>query len=259
MASHQRSEFRPYAMGVATENNIPGSRMLEITLSEIFPAQTGESTSRYDAHDVTGTDAAGQAYAGKSKTSNSITAEWVPFGSNRITAPNVRRNEPVLVWATADHSEYRWVPLGDADDYRNTEIVVWGFRAAKDYNNPPTQQDSMYVFEVNTERGLVAFSTTTDRGEYTRTAMVWDLAQGEWTYEDGTENKIHSDAKESKIIISNKYECEVCIKEDRVWLKSPTMVTLDTPYTQLAGHLNVMGGVTASGYGVPPNGWISYR
>ena len=257
MPGNYSSTFRPFSKGIATENLAPGSRMLPITLAEMFPAQTGEITSRFDIESTTGQNVDGTSYAAKSKTSSSIVAEWLPFGSNRISAPNIRRNEAVLVWATADHGEYRWTALGDHDDYRNTEIVVFGFRAAKDYSKTPNTMDSMYCFEVNTERGLIAVSTTTDRNEYTRTALVWDTMEGTWTYEDGVENKFSSDARENMIWMENVYGSQVGIHKGRAWIKAPDMVSIMSPYTQIEGVLNVCGGTISNGYSGPPaNGWI---
>ena len=256
--SGYQSTFRPFSKGVATENLQPGSRTLPITLAEMFPAQAGEITSRYDTQEITGQNAEGTSYASKATTTSSITAEWLPFGSNRISAPNIRRNEAVLVWATADHSEYRWTALGDHDDYRNTEIVIFGFRAAKDYEKKPNTTDSMYCFEVNTERGLIAVSTTTDRGEFTRTALVWDTAEGTWTYEDGVKNKICSDAKERMIWMENADGSQVGIHQGRAWMKAPDMVSIMSPYTQISGILNVVGGTISNGYSGPPaNAWIT--
>ena len=255
--SGYQSTFRPFSKGVATENLTPGSRTLSITLAELFPAQSGEITSRYDTHQTTGQSAEGTSYASSSKTSSSIVAEWLPFGSNRITAPNVRRNEAVLVWATADHGEYRWTALGDHDNYRNTEIVVYGFRAAKDYSQTPSQTDSMYCVEINTERGLVAFSTTTARDEYTRTAMVWDTAEGTWAYEDGVKNKIMSEAKSNKIVISNSYGSEFGIQQGRAWIAAPIQVSIISPFTQISGTLSVGGGTSSSSYNIPAAPWQS--
>ena len=256
--SGYQSTFRPFSKGIATENLQPGSRTLAITLAEMFPAQTGEVTSRYDTHQVTGQSADGASYAGSSTTSSSITAEWLPFGSNRISAPNIRRNEAVLVWATADHGEYRWTALGDHDDYRNTEVAIFGFRAAKDYSKTPSTSDSMYCIEINTERGLIAVSTTTDRGEYTRTALVWDTKEGTWTYEDGVENKITSEAKENRIVISNQQGSELGIHKGRAWMAAPDIVSIMSPITQISGVLSVQGGTVSNGYSGPPAmGWQS--
>lgn len=267
--SGYQSTFRPFSKGIATENLQPGSRTLAITLAEMFPAQTGEVTSRYDTHQVTGQSADGASYAGSSTTSSSITAEWLPFGSNRISAPNIRRNEAVLVWATADHGEYRWTALGDHDDYRNTEVVIFGFRAAKDYEKTPSTTDSMYCFEVNTERGLIAVSTTTDRGEYTRTALVWDTKEGTWTYEDGVKNKICSDAKERMIWMENADGSQVGIHQGRAWIAAPIQVSIISPVTQISGDLSVGGstqiggtlsvggGTWSNGYNIPALAWKS--
>jgi hypothetical protein len=251
------STFRQFSKAKATENIPFGESVGEFTLSELLPAQDKEITSRYDEHEVTGKDASGISYAAKTKTSITISASWLPNSSNRLTAPNLRRGEEVMIWATADHGEYRWTPLGDDDDLRNTEVVLFGFRAAKDYKTKHSRSETMYVLEINGERGFVAFSTTVDRGEYTRTCMVWDLMKGTWTYEDGVDNKILVDAPEGKIMASNRWDSQFGIHESRAWFKAVDRVSVDAPYTQFHGSINVNGVVIADGFAGPPsNPWI---
>lgn len=254
------SVFRIYGKGIAAENIRDFTdASLEITINEHFPGTHGEATGKYDESKITGEDSTGVSYAGKAKTTRTVTAMWLPFGSNRLTPPSVRRGEAVLVWATGDHGEYRWTPMGDHDFHRNTEVAVFGFNAAKDYNEKPKAGKSMYTLEINTERGFVCFNTTQARGEVAGTITYWDLLEGIFSYEDTAKNKLMVSAKDKMIKLSNENNSEVGIKNDRAWMKAPTQATIKAPKINADGELLVNGVVYANAYlrpGQAPDGVI---
>ena len=70
-------------------------------------------------------DKKGYVYSDKIETSNSLMAEWLPLGSNRATAPNVRRGERVFLLQYADDDKYYWVTAGLDPHLRRRETVVF--------------------------------------------------------------------------------------------------------------------------------------
>lgn len=242
------SVFRIYGKGIAAENIDFTSHNLEISLTELFPASHGEITSKFDESEVTGEDSTGGAYAGKVKTTRTISAKWLSNNGNRLTAPSIRRGEAVTVWATADHEQFRWTEDGDNADHRNTEVVVFGFRASKDYNGKPKPKDDMYILEVNTERGFVSFNTSAARGEVTTTALYFDLLSGVFSYTDGKNNRLVVDAANSLLMMQNKNGSDVGVIGNNAWLKAPGMVVAKAPNIYADGVLNVSGVVNAASF-----------
>jgi hypothetical protein len=244
------SAFHIWGKGRIVENLPFGDTEIRFTPIEHQPMNPGEETERVDTLAYTGEEASGKAYATKANTSGSLRAKWLPFGSNRMTAPNVCRGEVVTIWATGDHGEFRWTADGDHDNLRNTEVVVFGFAAAKDFSSQPDKKSSMYIFEVNTEKGHIVLHTSTARGEVCTYTVSIDAMNGLFTIEDGMQNMIQSNALEAMIKLSNRYGSEVGIHQDRVWL-SGERVTLDAKNVDCTGTLNVKGEVKAAAFRQP--------
>ena len=245
------SAFRVWGKGRVVENLPFGDNEIRFTPIEHQPMNPGEETERVDTLAYTGEDYSGKAYATKANTSGALRAKWLPFGSNRITAPNVCRGEVVTIWATADHGEFRWVPDGDNDDLRNTEVVVFGFAASKDFSSKPNKATSMYIVEVNTEKGHMVVHTSTARGEVTTMTASIDAMKGQFSLEDGMKTKIFTDATEGLVTLSNRFGSTVGIHQDRVWLEG-ARATINAKSIDLTGNLNVDGEVTAKVFRQPP-------
>lgn len=242
------SVFRAYGKGIAAENLDFTSHSLEIALTELYATSHGEMTSKYEEAEITGEDSAGTAYAGKVKTTRTITAKWLSNNGNRITAPSIRRGESVVVWATADHDEFRWTETGDESHHRNSEVVVFGFRASKDYAKKPSLKEDMYVLEVNTERGFVSFNTSAARGEHTTTALYFDLLSGIFSYTDGKSNRILVDAVNSLLTLRNRNGADLGIIGNNAWIKAPTQVVVKAPSIYHDGNVYCSGPVRAADF-----------
>lgn len=250
--SNLTSTFRVMSEGLVAENMPFGSLEIKFTLPEHQPMAQGEKTERVDIQTYQGKEPSGKAYAGKAYTSEVMTARWLDFGSNRKTAPSVVRGETVLIWATADSNDYRWTPK-DNEELRNTEVVVWGFAAAKDLKAAPNATDSMYSIEINTERGFVVLHTTTARGEVTPLTVYVDAMSGTFGMTSGDETTIFGDCKEAMIKCSNRFGSEMGIHEDRAWMKAPKFVTFDSPAVNVIGDLNITGECKAANFRQPAN------
>jgi hypothetical protein len=249
------SVFRIYGKGIAAENIRDFTdASLEITINEHFPGTHGEATGKYDESKITGEDSTGVSYAGKAKTTRTVTATWLPFGSNRLTPPSVRRGESVLVWATGDHGEYRWTPMGDHDFHRNTEVAVFGFNAAKDYNEKPKAGKSMYTLEINTERGFVCFNTTQARGEAAGTITYWDLLEGIFSYKDTAENAFTVSAKDKMLSFQNGAGSSMGIIGGNAWLEGASQAVISAPSIFTTSSLKVNGNVHANNFVKPGSG-----
>lgn len=239
------SVFRVWGKGRVVENLPFGDNEIRFTPIEHQPMNPGEETERVDTLAYTGEDHSGKAYATKANTSGALRAKWLPFGSNRLTAPNMCRGELVTIWATADHGEFRWVSDGDHDDLRNTEVVIFGFAASKDFSSKAEKASSMYIFEVNTEKGHIVLHTSAARGEVTTMTVAVDAMKGQFSIEDGMKTSIFTDAIEGLVKLSNRFGSAVGIHQDRVWLEG-ARVSINAKDTDVTGNLNVVGEVTAS-------------
>ena len=120
------------SIGHAASNLPLDSNMLEVYPVEEVGYTDGEINDHQETIEMTGIDAQGNEYSDVIKTSNSVLAEWLPWGSNRYTAPNVRRGEKVMLWQYAEVDKYYWTIMGTEDHLRRLETVIYNFSNTRD-------------------------------------------------------------------------------------------------------------------------------
>ena len=85
----------------------------------------GELTDNVETIDTGGQDSLGKNYVGKVTTKPTLTCRWLPMSnSNRVTPPDVRRNEEVLIYRFADTEYYFWTTLSNNTIRKLEEITV---------------------------------------------------------------------------------------------------------------------------------------
>jgi hypothetical protein len=167
----QASQLKPYSIGTVATDKDPSSKIVEVLLSETSPMADGAVTDNVSQYDAKGVDASGQAYQESVATTSTVSAEWLPMGgSNRMTAPDVRRGESVVVYRFADVDKYYWTTLKDDMRLRKLETVIWAFSGTTD-ESKDTDASTSYFFEVSTHQKLIHVHTSNANGE----PFVYDI------------------------------------------------------------------------------------
>lgn len=166
------SVLRPVSIGTLAENKGLRSKKILVTPTEVLNYIDGELASNQMTLDFSGTDEAGTVKEGSIDTDNVVEATWLPYGSNRITAPDVRRGERVLLWQVADQDKYYWTPLGLDDAYRALETVIFAINASPhdpvvgEGEEPPELNiENCYFFEMSSHQKHMVLQTSTANGE----------------------------------------------------------------------------------------------
>lgn len=260
--------FVPYSFGYAIANKEPGSNQLMVLPVEHFPAMDGEINSTMDTLEVSGVSPEGKAYSAKSNSSTGIPCEWLPFGSNRATAPDVRRKERVLIYRWADLDRYFWVSLGLDEHLRRLERVLWVFNA----NPDPDAADSIdfkssYYFEVSTRDRLVTFATSKANDEPFAYTVQINTAVGHLIMGDDDGNFVELVSKDSEIRAHNKYGTlielmkkvlnvfapdsitmtaakNIVLKAVQIVLKASSNIELEAPKIKIKGDIDHSGTLT---------------
>lgn len=198
------AEFKPFSLGYVLANKKPGSKIVDVLPVEHFPAVDGEITASVEELEVTGLNPDGSKYSIKMENGTSIPATWLPFGSNRVTAPDVRRRERVMIYQFGDTNQYYWVPLGLDDNLRRLETVIYAFNA-----DPDTESDGeldfskCYYFEVSTRTKNVTFSTSKANGEPFAYTTQYNCEKGVVTTTDDDNNFVELNSAERKLLFHN--------------------------------------------------------
>lgn len=197
------SQLTFYSVGVAAENKSLSSRYLAITPTEITPALDGEINFNPTEKTFTGQDAKGDPYELKMTEDLTLSAEWLPLGSNRVTPPDIRRGEPIAIYRLADSDQFYWRCLGLRDDLRRLETVIYAFNANPDEGTSKLDFENCYLLEISTHQKLVTFTTSTANGEPFRYTFQFNTAEGQVVLTDDVGNYVELDSAITRIRSQN--------------------------------------------------------
>lgn len=159
------SKLRFYSIGIVAANKPLNGMDIEVYPTEELPMLDGYLDDAQETVKAEGTDASGKNYNAKVKMGNSIKAQWLPFcDSQRLTAPNVRRGEGVMIYQFGDADKYYWTTLKNDNRLRKLETVIYAFSATQKESDP-MNGDTTYFLEVSTHKKLVSFHTSQANGE----------------------------------------------------------------------------------------------
>jgi predicted small secreted protein len=188
------SMFKPYSLGVVAENKDLKGKSLKVSPVETLPFMDGEVSSTPTPAQYKGVDEAGQVYQGKTITDNVLVATWLPDGSNRTTAPNMRRGERVMLYQIDGVDKYYWKELGLDDHLRKLETVIYAFSGNPNEGSDELNPETCYFLEISTHMKKVTFQTSKANGEPFSYKFEFDTATGNVELDDDIGNKIHLDS-----------------------------------------------------------------
>lgn len=195
--------WRVVSRGYAAENLKIDDVYLEVYCPELSGFADGEINSDPVEFTTQGVDDRGNNYTCKIKTTNSIRTKWRQQGTNRISAPCVRRGERVEVWQYADADMYYWSTTGEDDALRRLETVTFAFSNTQDESTKELTPENSYWTTVNTHEKIIALETSQSDGEPYKHAMQIDAKTGNFHYRDSANNYIQVEAASNTITVEN--------------------------------------------------------
>lgn len=221
------SQLRPYSIGIAAENKELKATTLEVTPIEDLSMLDGEINSDKTKETVSSQDSEGAAYDVATSSANSVKAEWLPMGSsNRLTPPDVRRGESIVLWRFADSDKFFWMTLKDDMRLRKLETAVYAWSGTKD-ENAKMGGDTYYFFEISTHRGLVHFHTTKSNGEPFGYDVQINTKDGFIKFQDDAGNFFILDSKEKQVAMQNVDGCSFEILKKNMTITVPDTYTIN--------------------------------
>lgn len=191
-----------YSYGVVAANKPLSSMNIEVTPMEDVPLVNGELTDNINTTNVKGADADGASYETVVRDSVTLTARWLPFSSNRKTAPDVRRGEKVAIWKFADADKYYWSSLEYEAKYRKLETVIYAFSNTR-VEKEDAYSDNTYFIEISTHNKLIHLHTSTSDGEPYGYDFILNTKEGNFQIRDTIENIIFLDSPTKRIVMKN--------------------------------------------------------
>lgn len=198
------SQFHPYSYGVVASNKALNTWKVEVTPVEDLPMLDGQITDNMSQFSAQGSDASGSAYQTQTNQSNTVTAVWLPIGnSNRMTAPDVRRGEQVMLYRFGDDtSKYYWVTMRNDLSLRKLETVIFGFSGTPTEGDA-VNDDTTYVIGISTHQKKLWVHTPQANGEPYGYDITLDTDAGTFTITDTINNKIYVNSDNHQIRFEN--------------------------------------------------------
>lgn len=197
------SQLAIYSIGYVAENKLLSSTKILVTPIESLPLLDGEIKSNVVDLEASGTDASGQSYMVKVSTDNAVEAEWLSLSGNRVTPPDVRRGERVLVWRYGELDKYRWSELGSDLHLRKLETVIWTFSGTTDEEKAGNDPKNSYYVEISTHNKTITLHTSSENGEPFEYTFQFNTGEGVVTLSDDVGNYVEFDSAETRIRMEN--------------------------------------------------------
>jgi hypothetical protein len=181
----------------------------------------------------------------------------MPGGSNRLTAPDVRRGVQVEIYASADDDKYYWRSMGMDDHLHKLETVIWGISNTTDESVTELTPDVMYWVEFSTHSKKIALSSSKSNGEPYMYEFFFDTDKGEFTITDDIGNFINLQSALNLIHIQNMLGTFIKVSQKNIEMYAPEniigkaekniTITAGQNFSMEAGqNLTAKGGVLAS-------------
>lgn len=224
----QVSKLEFYSVGIVAKNKDLSSKEIEVTPIEDLPFANGELTDNTNTETTTAKDAGGSSYTSKVNSTNTVKAVWLPIGQpNRLTAPDVRRGENVMLYKYSDHDKYYWVTLTEDTKLRKLETVVYGFSGTTDESSSPNA-DNMYYLEVSTHRKLIHLHTSKANGELFNYDVQINGAEGFIQVQDNDGNYFTINSKDTIVELANADGSKLSLDKKVINLNAPDQFNIIT-------------------------------
>lgn len=219
------SKLHIHSLGIVAVNKPLDTHDIEVAPIEDLPFLDGELTDNAETTKLKGTNAAGGSYATTAITSATLTATWMPFGSNRKTAPDVRRGEKVLLWRFADEDKFYWSEFTYQPKLRKLETVVFMISATRTESDPGTPQ-STYYLEVSSHTKTITLHTSKADGEPFTYDLQINAKDGNWTFTDDIGNFITVDSLNRRIELQNTDGSHIDMDRKDIRIYAPNNIEL---------------------------------
>lgn len=199
MGELQLSKLRYYSMGVVAEDKKLGSDIIQVTPLEEVSFVDGEVVARLNTDNVSGLDASGASYSAPATSSAAISATWMRISDpNRLTSPDVRRGEPVVIYQFGDENKFWWTTVLADHKYRRLETVIYGISGTSN-SDVALGPDNMYWFEWSTHKRVIHIHTGKANGEPFAYDIQLDTGNGVYTFKDDAGQTFQFDSKERRM------------------------------------------------------------
>lgn len=210
MTPDRQSGLKEYSLGIVLVDKERKSDNIYVVPIEDLHLDNGLIVGQIRKFDVKAPDHKGIVRSSKIEGGSKIVAKWIPYNhSNRMTAPDVVKNETVMIYRFADTDEYYWDTLFREPMLRRLETVCYAYGDIAE-GFEPFDKTSSYWAEWDTVNKHVWLHTSTSDGEPFTYDVEINTGKGYINIRDSVGNYIDFDSVENTITVyANR---EVCLE-----------------------------------------------
>jgi hypothetical protein len=235
------SKFRFYSLGIVIKDKLFNSDSITVCPIEHLPDLKGNLNDIVNTKTNSSLNAHGAHITNSVNMSVGVDATWTALGSgNRVSSPNVRANETVMLYTFADTQEFYWTTIFREVGLRRTEDVIYM------YGNIPTghvpfDANSSYWMRVNTIDKYIQLHTSNNDGEAVGYDIIINTLNGVLSIADTMGNKIALDSTSGALNANINKTADLIVPTLTAECSSGVKVT--TPTLKLIGNLEVDGSI----------------
>lgn len=243
MAQEQKTGMREFSVGYVTKNKDYQSRKIQALPVESASATDGEVTHNPVEEILKGVDKDGNAYEVKGISTRDLECEWYPFDDNRVTPPDVRRGELVMIYRLGNSTQYFWRSMNMRNGLRTLEHVVNAYGASPGAGGSGIDFEKNYTTTVSPLDGQVTLKTSKANGEpYAYTVQI-NTKTGMIGMTDDVGNYFELNSKESRLKLQNVDKSYISIEKQWIDMKADKYIkmtvgstTFELTPTTIAGN-----------------------
>lgn len=235
------SKLRMYSIGIVVKDKIQGDNKILVTPIETLNQQEKgklESTGRKFEGVVKNPDS--KEFTSSNFSANYFVAKWISLAtSNRVTAPDVRAGESVLLYKFADIEEFFWEDMKLEDDLRRLEDVTYRFGGIDKGNKGNLDKDNSYWIRVNTYDKYIKLHTSMSNGEPFGYDIEINTGSGFIKITDNSGNDITLDSPTDTITVNSDKDVNINTK-NAVNVVTTSLVSVKTTDVTLEASGNII-------------------
>lgn len=246
------SGLRMYAIGIVAKHKPEETDMIEVQPIERATTVSGKLDEASVEYDTKNTDHQGVASSLSLTAGATINARWIPLNhSNRITSPNVRAGETVMIYQYRDTDSFYWDTMFREPSIRRLERVLYAYCNIPD-GNEPFDKSSSYWMEFDTINKNITISTSkSDKEQYVYKIQL-DAVNNKLLMGDSHGNRFGIDSPNNDVYMHDVKGAYYRTNDGHPVIHGESLV-IDVPIVRMTGNCYIDGWLYAhTGY---PGSW----
>lgn len=199
----EASIFRLISIGKSSENKKRGYDKLNVLCNELATASNGEVNFNPTMMGGSFKDVKGEDVEIEAIVTREIECIWLPSEDNRVTSPDIRRDELVEVWRLGDTAKYYWRSMGLSNGLRALESVIYAWGAAPNLEGYGLDLTKCYMMAVSAHDKHFTIQTSKANGELYSYTIQINAAESAVYITDDADNYFELDSVEKRLQMKN--------------------------------------------------------